>query len=219
MWDLPGPGLEPVSPALAGGFLTTAPPGRPPSMVFIYGICLGFIFCTQRSEDTVSSLRIELSGKNTGSVLFIIREGHRLRDLMNATGCFSTSCHSCPETALSTSIDWASIFVPILSMRETIFKALHLVGEKEINIICKHLSFWVFRKVFSPSHFRELYSTFLSSVNCQSLLPFTQRYGKSFSKMTFHVSITWPNLGSPLTDRSMVGPLINLDSWVLLLDF
>ena len=29
MWDLPGPGLEPVSPALAGGFLTTAPPGEP----------------------------------------------------------------------------------------------------------------------------------------------------------------------------------------------
>ena len=24
-WDLPGPGLKPVSPALAGGFLTTAP--------------------------------------------------------------------------------------------------------------------------------------------------------------------------------------------------
>ena len=29
MWDLPGPGLEPVSPALAGEFLTTAPPGKP----------------------------------------------------------------------------------------------------------------------------------------------------------------------------------------------
>ena len=28
MWDLPGPGLKPVSPALAGGFLTTAPPGK-----------------------------------------------------------------------------------------------------------------------------------------------------------------------------------------------
>ena len=28
MWDPPGPGLEPVSPALAGGFLTTAPPGK-----------------------------------------------------------------------------------------------------------------------------------------------------------------------------------------------
>ena len=31
MWDLPGPGLEPVSPALAGGFLTTVPPGKPPT--------------------------------------------------------------------------------------------------------------------------------------------------------------------------------------------
>ena len=29
MWDLPRPGLEPVYPALAGGFLTTAPPGKP----------------------------------------------------------------------------------------------------------------------------------------------------------------------------------------------
>ena len=29
MGDLPGPGLEPVSLALAGGFLTTAPPGKP----------------------------------------------------------------------------------------------------------------------------------------------------------------------------------------------
>ena len=28
MWSLPGPGLEPVSPALVGGFLTTAPPGK-----------------------------------------------------------------------------------------------------------------------------------------------------------------------------------------------
>ena len=29
MWDLPGPGLKPVSPALAGRFSTTAPPGKP----------------------------------------------------------------------------------------------------------------------------------------------------------------------------------------------
>ena len=30
MWDLPRPGLEPVPPALAGRFSTTAPPGKPP---------------------------------------------------------------------------------------------------------------------------------------------------------------------------------------------
>ena len=28
MWDLPRPGIEPVSPALAGRFLTTLPPGK-----------------------------------------------------------------------------------------------------------------------------------------------------------------------------------------------
>ena len=35
MWDLPGPGLEPVSPALAGGFSTTLLPGKPSAYVFI----------------------------------------------------------------------------------------------------------------------------------------------------------------------------------------
>ena len=35
MWDLPRPGLEPVSPALAGRFSTTAPPGKPSSIFLI----------------------------------------------------------------------------------------------------------------------------------------------------------------------------------------
>ena len=34
MWDLPGPGLKPVFPALAGGFLTTAPPGKSDPFTF-----------------------------------------------------------------------------------------------------------------------------------------------------------------------------------------
>ena len=34
-WDLPRPGLEPVSPALAGGFSTTALPGKPQTPVLI----------------------------------------------------------------------------------------------------------------------------------------------------------------------------------------
>ena len=28
MWDLPGPGIEPAPPTLAGRFLTTGPPGK-----------------------------------------------------------------------------------------------------------------------------------------------------------------------------------------------
>ena len=34
MWDLPRPGLEPMSPALAGRFSTTAPPGKPLVVIF-----------------------------------------------------------------------------------------------------------------------------------------------------------------------------------------
>ena len=35
MWDLPRPGLEPVSPASAGRFSTTAPPGKPENLFFL----------------------------------------------------------------------------------------------------------------------------------------------------------------------------------------
>ena len=39
MWDPPRPGLEPMSPALAGGFLTTVPPGKPPFHFIHYFTC------------------------------------------------------------------------------------------------------------------------------------------------------------------------------------
>ena len=41
MWNLPRPGLEPVSPALAGRLSTTVPPGKPTGFVF-YSLCLSF---------------------------------------------------------------------------------------------------------------------------------------------------------------------------------
>ena len=37
MWDLPRPQLEPVCPALAGRFSTTAPPGKPACVFLNYG--------------------------------------------------------------------------------------------------------------------------------------------------------------------------------------
>ena len=36
MWDLPEPGIEPVSPLLAGGFLTTGPPGKNDKTIIIF---------------------------------------------------------------------------------------------------------------------------------------------------------------------------------------
>ena len=35
MWDLPNPGIEPVFPALAGGFFTTEPPGKAQTVLTI----------------------------------------------------------------------------------------------------------------------------------------------------------------------------------------
>ena len=48
MWDLPRPGLEPMSPALAGRFSTTAPPGKPHDFLnikYYTGKCYWISFC------------------------------------------------------------------------------------------------------------------------------------------------------------------------------
>ena len=53
MWDLPGPGLEPVSPALAGGFSTTVPPGK-------YDIWFFFAFLERKEEEQQGSVLAQL---------------------------------------------------------------------------------------------------------------------------------------------------------------
>ena len=49
MWNLPGPGLEPVSPALAGRFATTAPSGKPLNDFELHPVLIlsGHPYCNQ----------------------------------------------------------------------------------------------------------------------------------------------------------------------------
>ena len=59
MWDLPRPGLEPVSPALAGRLSTTAPPGKPHAYAFnvkyYYELLKKILLCfTQHSFSSTS---------------------------------------------------------------------------------------------------------------------------------------------------------------------
>ena len=54
MWDPPRPGLEPVSPALAGRFSTTVPPGKPP------GTLLNTYFLVPKPHQSTSSFHIDL---------------------------------------------------------------------------------------------------------------------------------------------------------------
>ena len=53
MWDLPGPGLEPVFPALAGRFLNTVPPGKPSSNVL--SLANGSLFIQLLKHETSES--------------------------------------------------------------------------------------------------------------------------------------------------------------------
>ena len=67
-WDLPRLGLEPVSPALAGGFLTTAPPGKP---LKVYNfICLAYVY-TYEAITTNKIMNITISPKDSSCSLII----------------------------------------------------------------------------------------------------------------------------------------------------
>ena len=65
MWDLPRPGLEPVSPALAGRFSTTAPPGKPVEdfksqfqFQYLWLVCSYFLFLPGSVSAGCAFLRI-----------------------------------------------------------------------------------------------------------------------------------------------------------------
>ena len=60
MWDLPGPEIEPVSPALAGGFLTTAPPRKSKTYTFCPSF-LPLILPPTLDEELLTTLAKELT--------------------------------------------------------------------------------------------------------------------------------------------------------------
>ena len=68
MWDLPRPGLEPVSPALAGGFSTTAPPGKPPGLHFLIYIFNKYLSSTYYMPVTMTG---ETVMNETNVVLYL----------------------------------------------------------------------------------------------------------------------------------------------------
>ena len=59
MCDLPGPGVEPVSPALAGGFLTTEPPAKPLVGGFLLSSLPALFAALQKSQLVSNAVRID----------------------------------------------------------------------------------------------------------------------------------------------------------------
>ena len=69
MWDLSRPGLEPVSPALAGRFSTTGPPGKP-LKIFITMYCS--FQCIGLTLLWLNLLLTILSNANVNGIVFLI---------------------------------------------------------------------------------------------------------------------------------------------------
>ncbi|XP_060141784.1 SAGA-associated factor 29 isoform X1 [Globicephala melas] len=65
MWDLPEPGIEPVSPAPAGGFLIALPPGKSPSRLSLIPLTRAPWY------QTLQLWPIHVDGKSPFSLLFI----------------------------------------------------------------------------------------------------------------------------------------------------
>ena len=101
MWDLPRPGLEPVSPALAGRFSTTAPPGKPPIHSWNFSRCLTLCHwnvtapvkkdhLVPRSKiyvrfDHYSLLRVELFSSSWGETCKKEKQGHLRKPVVETT--------------------------------------------------------------------------------------------------------------------------------------
>ena len=60
MWDLPRPGLKPASPALAGRFSTTAPPGKPLMSILDFIISFLLLFWLYFAPPFSSLLKVDL---------------------------------------------------------------------------------------------------------------------------------------------------------------
>ena len=65
MWDLPGPGIEPVSPALAGGFPTAVPRGKPSdcflkAALFLFMLLFPPLVCELLAGHLTFSLRVRI---------------------------------------------------------------------------------------------------------------------------------------------------------------
>ena len=90
MWDLPRPELEPVSPALAGRFSTTAPPGQPLALLlkkYIYPLVSLFYLI-----ELVSTCRITLNNCSVTGHLCLVS------DFNENVYCFSIKLNAGSQT-------------------------------------------------------------------------------------------------------------------------
>ena len=111
MWDLPGPGIEPVCPALAGGFSTTALPGKPELTV----LKATFPLMLTGIIGTPPAFSLSLSGAGLCGVMLARAKGIDFWSLFASEfQCdLEQIIHLC--TSISSSVQWADgTVLPVL---------------------------------------------------------------------------------------------------------
>ena len=128
MWNLPGPGIEPMSPTLAGGFLTTTPPGKSSAL----NSFLLHFFCYDSSPYIVS-----LYGVHWLSIFLSFSFGSSIWML-------STSLSSNTLILFSFSFPWSSL---LLNLCVEFFSLLIVL------CMLSHLSHvWLFVTLWTVAH-------------------------------------------------------------------
>ena len=128
MWDLPRPGLEPVSPASAGRFSTTAPPGKPLSKF----LAIIYYFFKYFPSHALFRFFWDSNGINVSSLVY----SHR--PLRLCSFYFSLFSLCCPDLVISIVLFFSS---PILSSIPSILL---------LSLSAIHFGYWIFQ--FQNSH-------------------------------------------------------------------
>ena len=128
MWNLPGPGIEPMSPTLAGGFLTTTPPGKSSAL----NSFLLHFFCYDSSPYTVS-----LYGVHWLSIFLSFSFG-------SSIGMLSTNLSSNTLILFSFSFPWSSL---LLNLCVEFFSLLIV-----LCILSRLSHVWLFVTLWTVAH-------------------------------------------------------------------
>ena len=128
MWNLPGPGIEPMCPTLAGGFLATTPPGKSSAL----NSFLLHFFCYDSSPYTVS-----LYGVHWLSIFLSFSFG-------SSIGMLSTNLSSNTLILSSFSFPWSSL---LLNLCVEFFSLLIV-----LCILSRLSHVWLFVTLWTVAH-------------------------------------------------------------------
>ena len=129
MWDLPAPGIKPMSPSWKGRLLTTGPPGKPS----VYSCHLFLIsFASLRSLPFLSFIvLVMIYSSPTSYLVFLSLKSEILKDSMTVPHCISPFKYF-QSLSLLFSLLFFHVFPPLLSSFVLFLMIIRVKGEPSV---------------------------------------------------------------------------------------